>query len=160
MGIFDLFSKKEKAKEANQQKNEIAQKGAIDIMNKKMIFEENEIKSELKKYIESFNNQCPDKKIDLDNLFINDCINKPGAIGCYYKNSEWYIYHVDDKFNLLVNGPFSKDAIITAIATMLFIPSHIVKYSFTDAEYDLYLQGERPADSFDKKHLFSEKVSF
>ena len=112
--------------------------------NERMLLEAKEIESALKKYIESFNNQYADEKIDSDDLFINNCVNKPGAIGCYNKNGKWYIYYTDDRFNVLVNGPFSKGGIITALATMLFIPSDINDYRFTDEERDIFLQGFRP----------------
>ena len=118
-----------------------------------MMSEEEEIKSALFSYIEVYNSQNLNKKIDLDNMFINNCVNKPGAIGCYYKNNKWYIYRIDDRFNLLVNGPFTKEGVIVALAKMLYIPSNIIKYNFSDEEYDLYLQGEKPVDTFDKKML-------
>lgn len=115
--------------------------------------EELEIKNILEKYIALYNSQNLNKKIVLDNLFVNNCVNKPGAIGCYNKNGKWYIYHVDDRFNLLVNGPFTKDAIITALAKMMYIPSSMIEYSFSDEEYRLYLQGEKPIENFEGKHL-------
>lgn len=45
--------------------------------------EETEIRNILEKYITSYNLQNPNKKIDIDSLFINNCVNKPGALGCY-----------------------------------------------------------------------------
>lgn len=115
--------------------------------------EELEIRKLLEKYISLYNSQNPNKKIELDNLFINNCVNKPGAIGCYNKNNKWYIYHVDDRFNLLVNGPFTKNAIITALAKMMYIPSSMIEYKFSDEEYRLYLQGEKPIEDFESKQL-------
>jgi hypothetical protein len=124
-------------------------------MEQKDLFiqEELEIRSVLEKYVELYNLQNPDKKISLDDLFINKCVNKPGAIGCYNKNNKWYIYHVDDRFNLLVNGPFSKTAIIVALAKMMYIPSKMVDLSFTDEEYKLYLRGEEPVEKFESRKL-------
>lgn len=48
--------------------------------------EEPEIRNILERYIYLYNSENPNEKINPDNLFINDCVNKPGAIGCYGKN--------------------------------------------------------------------------
>ena len=108
----------------------------------------------MERYIYLYNSENPNEKIKPDNLFINDCVNKPGAIGCYNKNNNWYVYYVDDRFNLLVNGPFTKNGIIVALAKMMYIPSNIIEYSFSDEEeYRLYLQGKKPIEVFKAKHL-------
>lgn len=115
--------------------------------------EELEIKNILEKYITLYNSQNQNEKIEFDNLFINNCVNKPGAIGCYNKNNKWYIYRIDDRFNLLVNGPFTKNGVITSLAYMMYIPSSILEFDFSDEEFRLYLQGEKPIENFDGKHL-------
>ena len=125
----------------------------MEEQNLKIKNEELEIKNILGRYIYLYNLENPDEKIEPDNLFINNCVNKPGAIGCYNKNNNWYIYRVDDRFNLLVNGPFTKSAIIVALAKMMYIPSNIIEYGFSDEEYRLYLQGEKPTEVFEAKHL-------
>ena len=125
----------------------------MEEQNLKIKNEELEIKNILGRYIYLYNLENPDEKIEPDNLFINNCVNKPGAIGCYNKNNNWYIYRVDDRFNLLVNGPFTKNAIIVALAKMMYIPSNIIEYGFSDEEYRLYLQGEKPTEVFEAKHL-------
>ncbi len=125
----------------------------MEEQNLKIKNEELEIRNILGRYIYLYNLENPDEKIEPDNLFINNCVNKPGAIGCYNKNNNWYIYRVDDRFNLLVNGPFTKNAIIVALAKMMYIPSNIIEYGFSDEEYRLYLQGEKPTEVFEAKHL-------
>lgn len=126
----------------------------MEEQNLKIKNEELEIRNILGRYIYLYNLENPDEKIEPDNLFINNCVNKPGAIGCYNKNNNWYIYRVDDRFNLLVNGPFTKNAIIVALAKMMYIPSNIIEYGFSDEEYRLYLQGEKPTEVFEAKHLW------
>ena len=126
----------------------------MEEQNLKIKNEELEIRNILGRYIYLYNLENPDEKIEPDNLFINNCVNKPGAIGCYNKNNNWYIYRVDDRFNLLVNGQFTKNAIIVDLAKMMYIPSNIIEYGFSDEEYRLYLQGEKPTEVFEAKHLW------
>ena len=36
---------------------------------------------------------------------------------------------------------------------MMYIPSSILEFDFSDEEFRLYLQGEQPIENFDGKHL-------
>lgn len=111
--------------------------------------EANEIRNTIEKDIMLFNSQDFGREIKSDDVFINRVVNKPGAIGCYNKNNKWYIYHVDDKFNLLVNGPFSKEGIIQALAIHLHIPSSVADHYISDEEFDIYLDGMKPIEKFE-----------
>ncbi len=110
------------------------------------------IKSTLELYVSNYNLQNNKNEISLENLSIlneGDTIsNKPGGMGCFLKNNKWYVYYIDDRFTLMVNGPFSENGVIVALAKMLYIPSQYIPLKFTDAEYEIYLSGEKPIDNF------------
>ena len=106
--------------------------------------EAEQIRCELEKYIDLYNSLHPEEKIDPGNVFVNRYVNKIGSIGCRFEDDGWYIYEVDDRFNLLTNGPFSKNGALKALTTMLYMPSEITKLRFTEDELRLFLRGPRP----------------
>ena len=105
--------------------------------------EERMVVLEIYDIVTAFNNCFPQKSIDFNNIFIGECVNKPGCIGCFYRGNGWYLYHVDDRFNLLQNGPFSLNGIIVALSHMLYIPKEFQSREFDEEEYHLYLNGEK-----------------
>ncbi|MBR6514093.1 MAG: hypothetical protein IKT46_04580 [Clostridia bacterium] len=103
--------------------------------------EERLIISEIYEAISDFNNSFSKNSIDINNIFIGEYINKPNSSGCFKKNDGWYLYYVDDRFNLLQQGPFTLSGIIAALCKTLHIPSEFCSRKFTDEEYNLYLSG-------------------
>lgn len=101
------------------------------------------ITAELFELVSKYNEMKTDK-IDLDNIFIGKCVNKPGGIGCIYRSNGWYLYHVDDRFNLMGQGPFTLNGIIVALSKSLHIPCEFYTRKFNDEEYKLYLSGYKP----------------
>ena len=106
--------------------------------------DEDTILLEIYDIVSKFNTKFPQNKIRFDNIFIGECVSKPNCIGCFYKEDGWYLYLVDDRFNLLRNGPFSLNGIIVALLHMLHIPAELQNRKFNNEEYKLYLSGEKP----------------
>ena len=106
--------------------------------------DEKTILLEIYDVISKFNANFPQKRIDFENIFVGECVNKSGCIGCYWKDDGWYLYRVDDRSNLLMNGPFSLNGIIVALLHMLYIPAELQNRKFDDEEYKLYLSGKKP----------------
>jgi len=102
------------------------------------------ITQEIQEIVFKYNDMFPEKKIDFDNIFVGKCVNNPGCVGCYWKEDRWYLYRVDDRFNLLRNGPFSLNGIIVALLHMLYIPAELHSRKFDSEEHNLYLSGEKP----------------
>ena len=107
--------------------------------------EEQYIKNKLESYLTASNLENTNKK-SLDNIFINKIVGNPGAVGCYYENEKWYLYQVDDHFHLLANGPFSLNGIVVGLASELCISKKYRDLSFSDSEYETYLQGMKPVN--------------
>lgn len=115
-----------------------------NIANEKEQREKEIIRREFFEIVSKYNDAFPNKKVDSDNIFIGRCVNKPGCVGCFWKDNGWYLYRVDDRFNLLANGPFSLNGIIVALQHMVYIPSDFTNRDFDDEEFRLYLKGEKP----------------
>ena len=131
-----LFKKKEE--------REVLTEVDKNIANEKKQREKEIIVQEIFEIVSKYNDAFPNNKVDLDNIFIGKCVNKPGCIGCFWRDNGWFLYRVDDRFNLLANGPFSLNGIIVALLRMVYISSDFVNRKFDDAEYRLYLNGEKP----------------
>lgn len=112
----------------------------VELMN---IIELEIITKEINEVVNKYNDNAQSKKVDMNNIFIGKCVNKPGCIGCFSGENGWYLYRVDDRFNLLKNGPFSINGIIVALLHALYIPSELQNRTFSDEEYRLYLNGEK-----------------
>lgn len=114
--------------------------------------EEYEIRNAIDKDIMLYNAEYPTNQIDNNNVFINKLVDKPGAVGCYNKDNNWYVYYVDDRHEILVKGPFSKDGVIHVLASKLYIPSTVVKHYISDDELRISLAGMKPIEKFEHFH--------
>ena len=133
MGLFDFSKKKQ---ETIFEKHEV-------ITSEKEREEVEIITKELFEIVSKYNAAKADKII-FENIFIGKCVNKPDCIGCIYRTNGWYLYYVDDRFNLMGQGPFTLNGIIVALSKSLHIPSEFHTRNFNDEEYSLYLSGYKP----------------
>lgn len=133
MGLFDFFKKRQETIFAKQEViTSEKEREEVEIITKEL-FE-----------IVSMYNAAKADKIIFENIFIGKCVNKPDCIGCIYRGNGWYLYRVDDRFNLMGNGPFTLNGIIVALSKSLHIPSEFYTRKFNDKEYNLYLSGYTP----------------
>ena len=49
-------------------------------------------------------------------IFINEVRLVPNVVGCIKKGNDWYSYESDEKNNTMIQGPFSLNGIIRALA--------------------------------------------
>lgn len=108
------------------------------------------IRKILSSYIDKYNATHSNNQKSIQSVYINEKRKYPGALGCFSKNNKWYLYTVDDRFNVLLNGPFSIEGIIVALAYEMYItPADL---QFNEEEYTTYLQGSSPEETFNATH--------
>lgn len=110
--------------------------------------ESKEILEELEKYVKRYNELNPNRTINIDKVHINEIVKELGSIGCYKNDKSWIKYYVGDNNKVMVNGPYSKDGIIKALATTMYIPTELIDKNFTDEEFETYTKGEVPIEEF------------
>lgn len=114
--------------------------------------EEYEIRNTIDKDIMLYNAEYPDHQIDNNNVYINKLVDQPGAVGCYHKDNNWFVYHIDDRHEIFVKGPFSKDGVIHVLASKLYIPSTVANHYISEDELRISLAGMKPIEKFEQFH--------
>ena len=92
----------------------------------------------------------------LNHICLGEFTSRPGVIGCFEYNNDWFLYINDDRMpNTMFNGPYSAEKCLFALAVRSNVYKELMKYEFTEDERKIYR--ENIFSSFDEIDKYYEE---
>lgn len=97
------------------------------------------LNEEIEIIINTLNSNIENLIDEYENFHVGKFVELPNQCGCFKRNSQWYIYNIDERNFCTFTGPFSINGIIYACAKLLHIAKKFKSHRFSKNELEIYL---------------------